>query len=171
MQSTRDSNLLKVRCADSTDAEQVAAIYNHYVATSIITFEEIEVTASEMASRILETQSASFPWLVAEIGNRIVGFAYAGKWKARAAYKFATEVTVYVHQGLGGSGIGSKLYGQLLPSLKSSGLHMAIGGVALPNEASIRLHEKFGFKKTAHFEQVGFKFNRWIDVAYWQRPL
>jgi phosphinothricin acetyltransferase len=162
---------LAVRCARSEDAEQVVAIYNHYVATSVITFEEDAVVASEMANRILEIQAASLPWLVAEMESRIVGFAYAGKWKTRAAYKFSTEVTVYVRDGLGGWGIGSKLYGQLLPELKSGGMHTAIGGVALPNEASIRLHEKFGFKKTAHFEEVGFKFNRWVDVAYWQRRL
>lgn len=170
MRRTRELDLA-VRTALSGDAEHVAAIYNHYVTTSVITFEEVDVAASEMARRILEIQSASLPWLVAELDNRIVGFAYAGKWKSRAAYKFSTEVTVYVRPGLAGSGIGSKLYGELLPSLKSSGMHTAIGGVALPNDASIRLHEKFGFKKIAHFEEVGFKFNRWIDVAYWQRPL
>ena len=89
----------------------------------------------------------------------------------RAAYKFSTEVTVYVRHGLGGAGIGSKLYGQLLFCTDSSGMHTAIGEVALPNDTSIRLHEKFGFKKLAHFEEVGFIFNRWIDVAYWQRLL
>jgi L-amino acid N-acyltransferase YncA len=170
MQQTRDSELM-VRSALPEDAEQIAAIYNHYVITSIVTFEEVEVAASEMANRILEIQSAPLPWLVAVNGARIVGYAYAGKWKARAAYGFSTEVTVYVHHGLGGTGVGSELYSQLLSALKSRGIHAVMGGIALPNDASVRLHEKFGFKKVAHFKEVGFKFNHWIDVAYWQLTL
>jgi len=168
----RSQNLeLDVRSALPDDAEQIAEIYNHYVTTSVISFEEEEVTASEMANRILAIQSVSLPWLVAIEGERIVGYAFASNWKARAAYKFSAEVTVYVRKGLGGSGIGSALYSQLLPTLKSRGLHMVMGGIALPNDASVRFHEKFGFKKVAHFREVGFKFNRWIDVAYWQRTL
>jgi phosphinothricin acetyltransferase len=121
-----------------------------------------------MAGRILEIQSTPLPWLTAVRGARIVGYAYAGKWKTRSAYRFSTEVTVYVGPGLEGTGVGSALYGQLLAALKSGGVHAVIGGIALPNDASIRLHEKFGFKRVAHFQQVGFKFDRWVDVAYWQ---
>jgi phosphinothricin acetyltransferase len=77
-------------------------------------------------------------------------------------------VTVYVDPACGSRGIGSKLYGALLPQLASRGVHAAMGGIALPNDASIRLHEKFGFKKVAHFTETGFKFGRWIDVGYWE---
>ena len=167
MQQTRDFELM-VRPALPGDAEQIAAIYNHYVKTSIITFEETEVAAPEMANRILDIQSTPLPWLAAVKGAQIVGYAYAGKWKVRTAYRFSTEATVYVHPGLGGTGVGSELYKQLLSALQSRGVHAVMGGIALPNDASVRLHEKFGFKKVAHFEGVGFKFNRWIDVAYWQ---
>jgi L-amino acid N-acyltransferase YncA len=170
MQQARDSEL-RVRPALPDDAEQIAAIYNHYVKTSIITFEEADVAASEMANRISEIHSTPLPWLGAVRGDRIVGYAYAGKWKMRAAYRFSTEVTVYVHPGMGGTGIGSALYSQLLSALKSGGVHAVMGGIALPNDASVRLHEKFGFKKVAHFKEVGFKFDRWIDVAYWQLTL
>jgi phosphinothricin acetyltransferase len=170
MPQARDSELL-VRTALAGDAEQIAAIYNHYVKTSIITFEEAEVAAPEMANRIFQIQSTPLPWLAAQKGSRIVGYAYAGRWKARSAYRFSTEVTVYVHPGSGGTGVGSELYSQLLPALKSHGVHAVIGGIALPNDASIRLHEKFGFRKVAHFKEVGFKFNHWIDVAYWQLTL
>jgi len=162
---------MNVRHATSDDAAQIAEIYNHYILTSVITFEESPVTGSEMSSRIAEVQSISFPWLVVEKNGIVVGFAYGNKWKARAAYKFSSEVTVYVHSGLGASGLGSALYERLFPILKSLGLHTAIGGIALPNEASVRLHEKLGFRKVAHFEEVGFKHNRWVDVAYWQRQL
>ena len=162
---------LTVRSARAEDALQVSEIYNHYIQTSTITFEEEPVSAAEMAARILEIQSLSYPWLVATAANDVLGYAYAGKWKARAAYKHSSEITVYVRPGQERSGVGSALYQQLLPALKASGVRAAIGGVALPNDASVRLHEKFGFEKCAHFREVGFKFNRWIDVAYWQRIL
>lgn len=162
---------LVVRSALPEDATQVSEIYNHYIKTSTITFEEEPVSAAEMGARIRETQSLSYPWLVATAANDVVGYAYAGKWKVRAAYKNSTEITVYVRAGEERSGVGSALYHHLLPALKASGVHAVIGGVALPNDASARLHEKFGFQKCAHFREVGFKFNRWIDVAYWQRIL
>ena len=170
MQQAKDFELT-VRPAHPGDAGQIAAIYNHYVMTSIITFEETEVAAPEMAHRIIEIQSTPLPWLAAVKDSRIVGFAYAGKWKVRAAYRFSTEATVYVHPEVGRTGVGSELYGQLLAALKFRGVHSVIGGIALPNDASVRLHEKFGFKKVAHFREVGFKSNRWIDVAYWQLNL
>jgi phosphinothricin acetyltransferase len=159
---------LIVRSARSEDAGQIAEIYNHYVKTSTITFEEEPVSHSDMAVRMQEIQTLSYPWLVATISSDVIGFAYAGKWKARAAYRHSTEITVYVRAGQERCGVGSALYGQLLPALRSLGVHAVIGGVALPNDASVRLHEKFGFQKCAHFREVGFKFNRWIDVAYWQ---
>jgi L-amino acid N-acyltransferase YncA len=167
----RASPELVVRSALPENAAQVSEIYNHYIATSTITFEEDPVSASEMAARIREIQSLSYPWLVATAATDIVGYAYAGKWKVRAAYKHSCEITVYVRAGIERSGVGSALYAHLLPALKTCGVHAAIGGIALPNDASVRLHEKFGFQKCAHFREVGFKFNRWIDVAYWQRVL
>jgi L-amino acid N-acyltransferase YncA len=162
---------LTVRSALPEDALAVSEIYNHYVRTSTITFEEEPVSASEMAARIREIQSLSYPWLVAVAGTDVQGFAYGGKWKVRAAYRHSSEITVYVRAGLERSGVGSALYRQLLPALKDLGVHAAIGGVALPNDASVRLHEKFGFEKCAHFREVGFKFNRWVDVAYWELML
>jgi len=157
-----------IRDATPGDAEQIAAIYNHFILTSTITFEEETVTAAEMARRVTEVQSGSLPWLVATRGAQVTGFAYAHKWKVRAAYRHSTEITVYVRDGLGKSGIGSRLYARLIDTLRSLGMHAVIGGVALPNEASLRLHRKFGFEQVAHFKQVGFKFGEWIDVTYWQ---
>lgn len=162
---------LVIRSANADDAEHIANIYNHYILTSTITFEDEPVSAAEMAARVAEVQASSFPWLIAQRERTIAGFAYGQKWKVRAAYKFSSEVTVYVRDGMKASGVGSALYAQLLPLLKTQGIHLAIGGVALPNNASVRLHEKFGFHKVAHFEEVGFKFNRWVDVAYWQLKL
>jgi L-amino acid N-acyltransferase YncA len=166
-----DARSPDIRPANASDAAQVADIYNHFILTSTITFEEEPVATQEMARRIADVQSSGLPWLVATRGAEIVGFAYANRWKTRAAYRFSTEVTVYVRDGLARSGIGSQLYANLLATLKSAGVHAVIGGVALPNEASVRLHEKLGFRKVAHFSEVGFKFDRWIDVAYWQLNL
>ena len=160
-----------IRSAEPRDGTAIAEIYNHYVRTSIITFEEEAVTAAEIARRIAEVQSASLPWLVAEDVGRITGYAYATPWRGRTAYRYSVEITVYVAEGYASRGVGSLLYGQLFPILRDRNIHAVIGGIALPNEASVALHEKFGFRKVAHFHEVGFKFDRWIDVGYWERTL
>jgi len=98
----------------------------------------------------------------------VVGFAYASKWKGRCAYRNSLETTIYLDPSVTRRGIGSSLYNALIQHVRSAGFHTVIGGVALPNEASVALHEKHGYRKVAHFEQVGFKHNRWVDVAYWQ---
>jgi phosphinothricin acetyltransferase len=167
----RASAPVAVRAATAADAGAVAAIYNHYVTDTIVTFEEEPVPAAEMARRIAEIQAASFPWLVAAEGPEIAGYAYAAPWKRRSAYRHSAEITVYLARGRTGRGLGSKLYGELLPLLRPLGIHALIGGIALPNPASIALHEKFGLRKVAHFEAVGRKLGRWIDVGYWQRIL
>ena len=162
---------ITIRAAEPGDAPAIADIYNHYVRTSIVTFEEEPVTAAEIARRIAEVQSAPLPWLIADRCGGVTGYAHATRWKNRTAYRFSVEVTVYVAPEWDGCGIGSLLYSQLLPILQAQHIHAAIGGIALPNEASVALHEKFGFRKVAQFQEVGFKFNRWIDVGYWQRTL
>lgn len=160
-----------IRTAEISDAQAIASIYNYYVANTTISFEEHPVSAEQMAERILEVRAASLPWLVAESSGRVLGYAYASKWKARSAYRFSAETSVYLHSGATGQGLGSQLYKALFRVLQEMGVHVAIGGIALPNEASISLHEKFGMKKIAHFEQVGFKFDKWVDVGYWQKVL
>jgi L-amino acid N-acyltransferase YncA len=167
----RAPNDIRIRHVTLGDAASVARIYNHYVAESIVTFEEEPVAHDEIVNRISEAHSDGLPWLVAEQGQDILGYAGASKWKTRSGYRFSVEVTVYVDPGSARMGIGSLLFGRLIPELKSAGVHAAMGGIALPNDASIRLHEKFGFEKVAHFRQTGFKFDRWIDVGYWQLTL
>jgi phosphinothricin acetyltransferase len=135
---------------------------------STISFEEEPVKATEIATRVADVRSVSLPWLVAEQTGQVVGYAYATRWKARSAYRFSVEATVYVAPERVGYGLGSRLYTQILPLLKAQPVRAVIGGIALPNEPSIALHEKFGFQKVAHFREVGFKFGRWIDVGYWQ---
>ncbi|MEY4730242.1 MAG: hypothetical protein RL020_1400 [Pseudomonadota bacterium] len=160
-----------IRPVEPRDVEAIAKIYNHYVLNTIITFEEIEVSTEEMSARIKQIQSANMPWLVAEQNGVVVGYAYASTWKARAAYRHTLESTVYLDPAQTGKGIGSKLYDALFALLREKSIHVVIGVIALPNEASIILHEKFGMHKAAHFSEVGFKFNRWLDVGYWQVTL
>jgi phosphinothricin acetyltransferase len=159
---------LVIRPANETDAQPVADVYNHYIRETFVTFEEEEVESSEMARRIREVGSAALPWLVAERDARVVGYAYAAKWHARSAYRFSAEITVYVHAGHMRTGVGSRLYDRLFPLLRERGVRAVMAGIALPNQASVALHEKRGLSKVAHFKDVGFKFDRWIDVGYWQ---
>ncbi len=159
-----------IRAADphSRDASAVAAIYNHYVTSSIITFEEHPISPAEARRRITTVNEAGLPWLVAESDGAIVGYAYAAGWKPRPAYRHSSEVSVYVAPAHQSKGLGSALYGRLLPELERSGIHVALSGIALPNPASVALHERHGFCKVAQLCEVGFKFGRWIDVGYWQ---
>ena len=157
-----------IRDGTPEDASSIAGIYNHYVLNTAITFETDAVAPEEMASRIREVIAAGLPWVTAELNGRIVGYAYASKWKGRCAYRFSVESTVYVATEHIGQGIGAALYDALLARLRCGTTHVVIGGIALPNEGSVALHERFGFRKVAHFNEVGFKFDRWIDVGYWQ---
>jgi L-amino acid N-acyltransferase YncA len=157
-----------VRNARPRDAGRIATIYNHYISQTIVTFEESPIESAEMAARIDDVLAAGLPFLVVESGGEVVGYAHASKWKGRCAYRFSVEVSAYLHHDVVGRGFGSTLYQELCPRLADNGFHALIGGIALPNDASIRLHEKFGFEQVARFPEVGFKFGRWIDVGYWQ---
>jgi phosphinothricin acetyltransferase len=160
-----------IRPAQLEDADAIARIYNHYIHNTVITFEEQPVTQQAMAERVDEISGAALPWLVAVNSSRVVGYAYASPWKSRSAYRYSVESTIYLDPAALGIGLGSQLYEALLARLGQRNIHVVIGGIALPNPASIRLHEKFGFRKIAHFEEVGYKFGRWVDVGYWQRIL
>lgn len=162
---------MNIRNAIGDDAAFITSIYNHFVLTTSISFEEAAVPAPEMAQRIADVQAAGLPWLVAEVDGVIAGYAYATKWRVRHAYRFSVETSVYLAPESAGKGIGTTLYRVLLDQLRSGGSHLAIGGIALPNAASVALHEKLGFEKVAHFKEVGFKFGRWTDVGYWQLSL
>jgi L-amino acid N-acyltransferase YncA len=159
-----------IRPVALSDAKQICDIYNYYVMNTHITFEEEPVTVEDMEGRIKEL-TAKYPWIVYEHDERLLGYAYAGAWKSRCAYRNSVESTVYLHHESGGQGLGSKLYEVLMGELEKSDIHVVIGGVAIPNEASIALHKKTGFEQVAHFREVGFKFNKWIDVTYWEKIL
>ena len=159
-----------IRYANSSDAVAIASIYNHYVTATTITFEEQIVDAQEMARRIL-TVGEQLPWFVFEHEGQLLGYAYATPWRIRSAYRFSVESTVYVARECVGRGIGRQLYRALIDELRRRQLQVVIGGIALPNDASVALHARLGFENVALFKRVGRKFDRWIDVGYWQLQL
>lgn len=159
-----------IRSAVPADAHQICEIYNPYVLGSVVTFEEEAVSEVEMAERI-KNVTERLPWVVFEVDGEIIGYAYATKWRVRAAYRYSVESTVYVKQSHIGKGIGKKLYKELLGRLKDLGMHTVMAGISMPNENSVALHEKLGFIKVAEFSEAGFKNGRWINTGYWQLML
>lgn len=161
---------LLLRDAEPCDALPISAIYNRYVATTVISMESDPVSEEEMARRIAEIQSAALPWLVLVQDGAVAGYAYASKWRARPGYRHAVESSVYVDADQRGRGHGLALYRALLARLEGR-FHTVIGGIALPNAASVALHERLGFRQVACFREVGHKFGGWVDVGYWQLQL
>lgn len=157
-----------IRPIQSSDAAQIAAIYNHYIENSAATFEEETVTSSAMEDRMETVLSSGLPWLVAEENGEIVGYAYAKPWNPRTAYRHTVEVSIYIANGGATKGTGSRLYEALFERLKAQSIRAVISVITLPNPASVAIHEKFGMTQVGHFRQVGYKFGQWIDVGYWQ---
>ena len=157
-----------IRAVTQADAAQICAIYNYYIETSVISFELTPVSVEQMVQRIEQIAAMGLPWLVAMDGTQIMGYAYATTWKTRFAYRFSVEITVYLAQQGTAKGVGSALYHALFEVLETKQVHAVVACIALPNPQSVALHEKFGMCKVGHFEEVGEKFDRWLDVGYWQ---
>jgi phosphinothricin acetyltransferase len=162
---------MELRDASLEDAAQIVSIYNHYVLNTVISMEYETVTPADMAQRIRDVQSTGLPWLVLLDGENIIGYAYASKWRARFGYRHSVESSVYLAPEQQRRGLGGLLYRRLLERLREQGCHAVMGGIALPNPGSVALHEKLGFDQVAHFREVGRKFDRWVDVGYWQLTL
>jgi phosphinothricin acetyltransferase len=164
------------------DAAAICAIYNYYIEHTVISFEEIPLKAAEMEDRIRRI-SARYPFFVWEDSGEIAGYAYLNTFKERAAYRFSAEDTIYLKQGCEGRGIGAKLLAALLDEAKKPRfavrgdgdekhpLHAIVSCITIPNTPSIALHEKFGFSKIAHFQEIGYKMGRRLDVGYWELVL
>ena len=161
----------RIRPAEPADAAALARIYSHYVAHTWVSFEEQPVAPADMSGRIASVAAAGLPWLVLETAAGLAGYAQAAPWKTRSAYRHTAETSVYLVPDATGRGLGRTLYRQLLAELRQRGLHLAIAGIALPNEASVKLHEGLGFEAVGVFREVGFKLGRWVDVGYWQLRL
>lgn len=161
---------MRLRLATPDDAAAITEIYAPYVAASAVSFETEVPDESEMRGRI-EAGAGRYPWIVAEEGKAVLGYAYASAFRARAAYRFSVETTVYVAQDAQRRGIGRLIYATLLPTLEAQGFTQAIAAITLPNHASLKLHEWLGFTEAGVYRNVGFKLGEWRSVALWQRAL
>ncbi|MBW8172826.1 GNAT family N-acetyltransferase [Ornithinimicrobium sp. Arc0846-15] len=166
---------LAIRDATRDDAQACAQIYRPYVLETTITFELEPPSAPEFADRIANAQVKHL-WLMAEANEgpeagEIVGYAYAGTYRPRAAYGFTCETSVYLDMSAGGRGYGRELYAELLSRLGALGYRQAVAGMTMPNDASQRLHTSLGFEPIGIFRKVGYKFDDWRDVAWAQCEL
>jgi L-amino acid N-acyltransferase YncA len=161
---------LIVRLASDADAEAIAGIYAPYVRDTAISFETEPPSVDEMRGRVRAVLTWA-PWLVCERDGRVVGYAYAARFHARAAYQWTVEVTVYVDSAVHRSGVGRALYGMLLDALRLQGFRTAVGIIALPNPPSVALHERLGFRNVGVALETGFKHGCWHDIGWWQLEL
>lgn len=159
-----------IRLARESDAAQMLEIYAPVVRDTAISFELVPPAEDEFRGRIRSTLEKT-PWLVCEAGGRVVGYVYAGLFRTRPAYQWTVETTVYVHPGCHRRGVGRALYTALLECLRIQGYYSATAGIALPNQASVALHESLGFKLIGAFEKAGYKHDGWHDVGWWQLEL
>lgn len=159
-----------IREVKLSDAKAIVDIYNYYILNTNITFEEKKLTVDDMEERIIE-KTAKHPWIVYERNGQVIGYAYLSGWHSRSAYRYSNEASIYLDRNEKGYGIGKELFAQLLEVSKDYGVHTIVSGITIPNKESISLHEKFGFKKIAEFEEIGFKNNKWLNVGYWQKIL
>ncbi|MCK9993351.1 MAG: L-amino acid N-acyltransferase [Alphaproteobacteria bacterium] len=158
-----------IRDATHADLPGILAIYNEVIATSTAVYAFEPVTLEDRAAWLEARQARQFPVLVAMEADEVLGFASYGDWRgAWAGYKYTVEHSVHIRDGLRGKGIGRQLMQQLINEARQAGLHVMIGGVDADNKASIKFHERLGFAPVAHFNEVGFKFGRWLDLVFMQ---
>jgi len=164
------SSKTTIRIAEISDAAVIQAIYAPMVERTVISFELEPPSVEEMAKRI-DSILPTYPYLVAERGGQVIGYAYASQHRAREAYRWSVDVTVYVAPEAHRSGVARALYGILLPILTKQGFHAAYAGIALPNDGSVGLHEALGFTHIGTYPEVGYKHGAWHDVGYWRLAL
>jgi L-amino acid N-acyltransferase YncA len=163
--------VLQIRHADpARDAASCAEIYAPFVSDSAVSFEEEPPTAAEFERRIAAT-AERHPWLIAEVDCKLAGFAYASRHRERAAYRWAADVSVYVHDAFRRRGVATVLYRTLLELLVRQGVRIACAGVTLPNEPSVSLHESLGFRPVGVYSRIGWKAGAWRDVGWWELEL
>jgi L-amino acid N-acyltransferase YncA len=156
-----------VRMAKANDARDILGIYGPYIENTTVTFES-EMPSVESFENRIDTCLQRFPWLVCEIDGRIAGYVYASGYRERIAYQWSCECSIYLHDDFKGKGIGTHLYYGLFEILRIQGYRTAYAVIDLPNEASVRVHEKCGFKWFATYENVGYKLGQWKNVGWWR---
>jgi L-amino acid N-acyltransferase YncA len=159
---------MNIRQVELEDAAQIADIYDYYIANTHHTFETEPLSDEDMRGRIAEIRG-KYPYLVAEDENgEIQGYVYAAPFRLRQAYEHSVEASIYVRKQAKEKGVGSKLYEKFLEELSETNFHTIIAAISLPNDASVRFHQKMGFEKVGQFKDVGYKLGRWVDVGFWQ---
>jgi len=161
------SNMI-IREATTNDALVICNIYNYYVLNTAITFETAAVSVQEMQERIQEVLDSGLQYFIAEIDHHVVGYCYLHRWNNRCAYSSTKEVSIYLDKDVRYQGIGKQLFGFLLKNVNYDQTHVLISGICIPNEASVHLHEKFGFKQISQMKEIGRKFDKWCDVGHWE---
>jgi len=159
-----------IRLAKLTDAEALLAIYAYYVENTAATFETEVPSAREFGARI-EQICKGYPCLAYEAGGEVLGYAYASRSRERAAYRYNADVSVYVRRDVVGQGIGAALYGGLFARLCDKEVYTVYAGITLPNEASVALHERYGFTQAGLYRNTGFKLGKWHDVVWMEKTL
>lgn len=156
-----------IRDTTAADFPAIAALTNTFILNTTVHFGYEAVTPAEL-EQTWRDSSARYPWLTVECDGRFAGYAKAGPWRTRAAYQWTAEVGIYLESDFRGRGIGAALYAKLIDDLRARGFHSAIGGITLPNPASVRLHERLGFASVGVVRHGGHKFGQWLDVGFWQ---
>lgn len=159
-----------IRQFTPSDLNPMREIYNHYAENTLLTFDEAALTETEFSDKLTPVLSR-FPCMVYEKEGKVLGFAYATEWKENPAYRFTVSSAIYLHPEALDKGTGTALYRKLIEELKEMKMHSIVAGILMPNEKSTRMHERLGFSKVAHLSQIGYKFNKWVDVSYWQMIL
>ncbi|MDH6303682.1 L-amino acid N-acyltransferase YncA [Parabacteroides sp. PF5-5] len=159
---------MEIRKVTLDDARRICEIYNYYIENTAVSFETVPVSEKEMKERIKGIIDSGFSYYVGEVEGHIVGYYYVHKWNNRCAYSSTKEVTIYLDKDQTGKGFGTMLYEHLFQNLDKENSHVLIAGICIPNEGSVKLHEKFGFKQASHMKEIGWKLNQWQDVGHWQ---
>ena len=159
---------MNIRNATLGDACAICNIYNYYIENTAVSFETMPVSETEMKQRMNEVINAGYSFYVGEIDGKIIGYYYTHPWNNRFAYKSTVEESIYLDKEETGKGYGTQLFEHLLKHIDKSTTHVLIAGICIPNESSVRLHEKFGFKQISCMKEIGRKFDQWRDVGHWQ---
>ncbi len=159
-----------IRLAKLSDAKRIVQIYNHYIENTTVTFEEQSVSEQDMAQR-MAPKIEQGRWLICEEDGHVHGYAYAEQFAQRSAWRFTLVASVYLDESCHGRGLGQELYKNLFDTLKKQEVHSVMALITMPNDKSVIMHEKMGFKKVGQVVEGGYKLGRWIDVSYWQLML
>lgn len=166
--------MIAIRPATPEDAVAIAAIYAPHVLSGVVSFETDPPDTRTMRTR-MAASNGLYPWLVATNGDPdgggVLGYAYAGQFRDRPAYRYTVETSIYMSGPIQGQGAGRLLYEALVDTLRAQGFTQAVAAISLPNDASIRLHESVGFQRAGVYREIGYKQGRWVDVGFWQCEL